>query len=186
MVLCLGEPPRRFLWCLVVVLHFIFVSSFHFCISISFLIFICRCSSFCRFLHLNLLFDIIPHLSVDYRRVFTPVLYFQPSPSESDSRYFHFQLFRYFLTASATFLSRRFLPSAVFYLTLLHQHFNLHLSRLPWEPAVLPWSLQGFILILETKTRPIHSNPQSSYSERFSFKFYNIFIWITCDEKFSL
>ena len=40
-------------------------------------------------------------------------------------------------------------------------------ASFPWEPAVLPWSLQGFILIPE-KHRPgayvcfIHSNPQSS------------------------
>ena len=32
----------------------------------------------------------------------------------------------------------------------------------------------------------IHSNPQSSYSEWFSFKFYHIFVWTTCGEKFSL
>ena len=28
----------------------------------------------------------------------------------------------------------------------------------------------------------IHSNPQTSYSERFNFKFYNVLAWITCDE----
>ena len=28
----------------------------------------------------------------------------------------------------------------------------------------------------------IHSNPQSSYSERFSFKFYHILSWIACGE----
>ena len=51
----------------------------------------------------------------------------------------------------AFFTHRRFLPYAPF------QHFwyNLYLSRPPWELAVLPWSLQDFILILETQTQPI-------------------------------
>ena len=40
------------------------------------------------FLHSHLLFDVIPHPFVDYRRVFTPLLYFQPSPSQSDSPQF--------------------------------------------------------------------------------------------------
>ena len=52
-------------------------------------------------------------------------------------------------------LEGHFLPTGVFYLMLLYQHFNLRLSRFPWEPAVLPWSLHGFMLILETQTRPI-------------------------------
>ena len=44
------------------------------------------------------------------------------------------------------FTHRRLLPYAP------PQHFshNLLLSRLPWEPAVIPWNLQGFILILES------------------------------------
>ena len=103
MVLCLGEPPGRFLLLL-------FIFDLHF-IS---LLFICRCSSFV------LLFDVIPFPSVDYRQVFTPILYFHPSPSQSDSRHFHFQLFRDLLTASATVLSGRLLPTGVFYLMLLH------------------------------------------------------------------
>ena len=148
MVLYLGEPARRFL----LYLHFIFVSSFQFLIFILLLLFfISQCTSF------HLLFDIIPHFSVDYRRVFTPILYFQLSPSQNDSRHFHFQPFRDLLTVSPMVLSERFLPTGAFYLTLLHWHFwvNLRLSRLPWKPEVLPWSLQGFILILETRTRPI-------------------------------
>ena len=42
------------------------------------------------------------------------------------------------LTASATFLSGHFLLTDVLYLALLHRHFNLGLSRPPWEQAVLP------------------------------------------------
>ena len=105
-----------------------FFISFCCCTFICCCIFICRFSSFT----FHLLFDIIPHPSVDYRPVFTPILYFQLSSSQSDSRYFHFQPFRYLLTASATVLSGRFLPTGVFYLTLLHRHFwlNLHLWRL--------------------------------------------------------
>ena len=99
------------------------------------LFFICQ-------LHSHFLFDIIPHPSVDYRQVFRPILYFQPSPSQSDSRHFHFQPFRYLLTASATVLSGHFLPTGVFYLTLLPDIFgtfptfwhNLLLSRFHWEP----------------------------------------------------
>ena len=170
MVLCLGEPPKRFF--VVADLHFIFVSSFHFWSSF------CRCSSFVDVLHSHLLFDIIPHPSVDYRRVFTPISYFQPSPSPSDSRHFHSQPFRYLLTARATVLSGHFLPTGAFYLTLLHRHFTSVYQGLPgsWEfflevCRASYWS---------SKHRPgpsvclIHNNPQSSYSERFSFKFYHI------------
>ena len=78
--------------------------------------------------------------------------------------------------ASTTTLSGHFLPTGVFHFTVRHRHFNLHLSRLPWEPAVLPWGLQGFILILGTHT---------SYSKRFSFKFYHILSWIACGESLS-
>ena len=117
--------------------------------------FICRCSSFVVVFQSQFLFDVIPLPFVDYRWVFTTILHFQPSPSQSDSRHFHFQPLRYLLAPSATALSGHFLPTGVFYLTLLHRHLNLHFLRLPWEPAYLPWSLQGFILILETQTRPI-------------------------------
>ena len=83
-----------------------------------------------------------------------PILYFQPSPSQSDdSRHFHFSTIPFIFLPQA--LRPRvgiFLPTGVFYLALLRRHFNLRLSRFPWGPAVLPWSLQGFILILETQT----------------------------------
>ena len=114
----------------------VFVSLFHFCMFISFLIFIflllfsiCRCSSFICFLTSSLTFPWT-----------IAILYFQPSPSQSDLRHFHFQPFRYLLTTSAAVLSGL---TGVFYVTLLHQHFwlNLRLSRPPWEQAVHPWSL---------------------------------------------
>ena len=57
-----------------------------------------------RFFIHSLLFDAIPHPSVSYRRVFTPILYFQPSSSQSDSR--HFIL---------TFLGFSFLPRVLWF-----------------------------------------------------------------------
>ena len=63
----LGRTSWRFLWC-----------------------WFCCCSSFVVFLHSHFLFHIIPHPSVDYHQVFRPILYFQPSPSQSDSRHFYF------------------------------------------------------------------------------------------------
>ena len=132
------ENLRRFMWCW---------SSF-----------CCCCySSFVDVFHSHFLFDIIPHPSVDYRQVFRPILYFQPSPSQSDSRHFHFSTIplssyceRYGFEW-AFFTHRRFLP----YAPSWYFWHNLLLSRLPWEPAVIPWNLQGFILILKTQTRPI-------------------------------
>ena len=52
---------------------------------------------------------------------------------------------------SAFFTHRRFLP----YAPSWHFRNKLLLWRPPWEPAVLPWSLQSSMLILETQTRPI-------------------------------
>ena len=66
-----------------------------------------------------------------------PILYFQPSPPQSDLR--HFRLFSHsVLAGGATALSGYFLPTDVFYLALLHRHFNLRLSRFLWGLAVLP------------------------------------------------
>ena len=144
MVLCLGEPPVRFLCCCCSFLIFIFCCC----------IFICQCSSFCCYSS-HFLFDVIPHPSMDYRRGFYTSFYtFSPA---------HRRVIRNtFICSTTPFLPRvlrpwvgLFLPTGVFYLALLHRHFNLHLSWFPWEPAVLPGSLQGFILILKTQTWPI-------------------------------
>ena len=129
------ENLRRFLWCWSL-----------FCC--------CCCSSFAVFLHLHFLFDIIPHPSVDYCQVFRPILYFQPSPSQSSSWHFHFSTIplssyceRYGFEW-AFFTHRRFLSYALsphFGTTCFYQGFagSRHL---------LFWKLQGFILILETQT----------------------------------
>ena len=91
-------------------------------------------------------------------------------------------------TASATVLSGHFLPTGVFYLTLLPDIFGTTCFY-----QGFPGSRQLFLEICRAsywslKHRPgpsvclIHSNPQSSYSERFSFKFYHILSWIACGE----
>ena len=134
MVLCLGEPLRRFLFCCC--------------------IFICQCFSFCC-CSFHCFSTSSLTLPWTIARFLHPFCTFSPAHRRVIRDTFIFQPFRYLLAASATTLSGHFLPTGVFYLTLLHRHFNLRLSRLPWEPAVLPWSLQGFILILETQTRPI-------------------------------
>ena len=69
MLIYLGEPPVKFLWCWLS-LFFILLSLFFF----------------------SFLLNIIPHPSVDYHRVFKPILYFQPSPWQGDSRHFHLNL----------------------------------------------------------------------------------------------
>ena len=60
-----------------------------------------------------------------------------------------------FLPRALRFWVGPFLPTGAFLPNASSLTFYLRLSRPPWEPAVLPWSLQGFILILETQTRPI-------------------------------
>ena len=90
-----------------------------------------------------------------------------------------------FLPRALRFWVGPFLPTGAFLPNASSLTFYLRLSRPPWEPAVLPWSFQGFILILKTQTRPIcliHSNPQSLYLERFIFKFYQTLSWIACGE----
>ena len=106
----------------------------------------------------SLLLEVIPHPSVSYCRVYTPILYF-------------------FLTILygfewVFFTHRRFLPCApspTFYLTCVYQglpgikQFFLEVSRVSyWSSKHTPG--QSVCLI--------QSNLQSSYSERFIFKFY--------------
>ena len=138
------ENLRRFMWCW---------SSF-----------CCCCySSFVDVFHSHFLFDIIPHPSVDYRQVFRPILYFQPSPSQSDSRHFHFSTIplssyceRYGFEW-AFFTHRRFLPYAPSRHFWHSQHFGTTCFYQGFTGSwqLLSWKLQGFILILETQTRPI-------------------------------
>ena len=86
---------------------------------------------------ISLLFDVILHPSESYRRVFTLILYFQPSSSQSDSWHFHFDFSKLFIfTASAPVLSglfyrRRFL----LYITLLVTQMLLGTPH-PWSSSV--------------------------------------------------
>ena len=151
------ENNRSFLWCR---------SSF-----------CCCCySSFVDVVHSHFLFDIIPHPSVDYRQVFRPILYFQPSPSQSDLRHFHFQPFRYLLTASATVLSGHFLPTGVFYLTLLPGNFatSQHFRHIP-DILTQPFFYQGFTgswQLLFVKVAGLHTDPQNT-------DLIHLFVWFT-------
>ena len=141
LVLCLGEPPRRFL------LHLHFISSLIFILLLC--LHFCRCSSFT----FHLLFDIIPHPSVDYRRVFTPILYFQPSPSQSDSQYFHFQPFIH-----SSILSFIFLPRAL----------RFWLGFLPYTPSPTFMTQPAFIKASlgsgssSLKFAGLHTDPQNT------------------------
>ena len=121
MLLCLGEPRRRFL--LLLYLHFICC---------------CYCSSFIDVLHSHLLFDIIPHPSWTIAGFLHAFNTFSPA----HCRVIRDTSISTFLGSSyrerygfewAFFTHRRFLPYAPSP-TLL----NLRLSRPPWEPAVLP------------------------------------------------
>ena len=123
--------------------------------------FICPCSSFVVVLQSQFLFDVIPHPFEDYRRVFTTILYFQPSPSQSDSRHFQFQLFRYLLAASAKALSG---------------HFFTHRRSLPYapsptfEPAFVKASLEAGSSSL--KFAELHTDPWNTGTA-------HLFVWFT-------
>ena len=141
----------------------------------------CCCSWFLLFIILllffvfnvvlrSLLFNAIPQRSVDYCQVFTPILYFQPAhhrmirdtfifnPFEIFSQFYR-EFYERYGFEWAFFIHRCFLPSAP------SRTFYLRLSRPPCEPAVPPWNLPGFILILKHRPGPsvclIHSNPPS-------------------------
>ena len=101
-------------------------------------------------------------------RFLDPFCTFSPAHRRVIHATFIFQPFRYFLTASATVLSGHFLPTDVFYLTLL--------PNILAQPAFIKVSLGAGSYFLEScralywssKHRPgpsiclIHSNPQSS------------------------
>ena len=139
MVLCLGEPPRRFL----LYLHFV-VDVLHFIFDLHFIV-ICRFSSFTFCFSTSSL-----TLPWTIARFLHPFYTFSPA----HCRVIH--------NTSIFNFSDIFLRRALrFWVGILHLQvfFTLRsftdISKV--EPAVLPWSLQGFILmILETQTRPIY------------------------------
>ena len=86
----------------------------------------------------SLLFDVIPHLSVSYRWIFTLILYFQSSLSQSDSQHFHFNLsgpFFHSFTTSATILRGYFFTHRLFFTLGSFPTF------LPQQPAFIKASL---------------------------------------------
>ena len=120
-LLCLGEPPVRFLWC------------WCFCCCIFILL---------LYLHLSMFFILLLFIHIFFSTssltllltiagVFTQhfILYFRPSPPQSDSRHFHFSTIP--SSRERYGLDWHVLPTGLFYFTLLHRHFNLHLSRFP-------------------------------------------------------
>ena len=135
------EKLRRFLWCW---------SSF--CCCYSSFIFICRCFSFCCCIFISFpgYFTMSPALHPGFSGPWKPPPALSSTPTTFGCLFFLIYRERYGFER-AFFTHRCFLPYAP------SRHFwrNLLLSRLPWELAVIPWNLQGFILILKTQTRPI-------------------------------
>ena len=184
MVLCLGEPLRRFLWCWLLFLILISFLYLHFIFDLHFVvvhhlpfffihIFFSTSSltlpwAIARFL------DPFCTFSSPYRRVIRDTFIFNHSVI--------------FLPRALRFWVGIFYPQAFFTL----RSFPTFLE----QPAFIKVSLGAGSYFLEScrasywssKHRPgpsvclIHSNPQSSYSERFSFKFYHILSWIACGE----
>ena len=143
---------------------------------------------FILLLFFSLLFDIIPHPPVDYRRGFyTPFYTFSPA----HRRVIRNSLFNHsVLAASATALSEHFLPTGIFYVTLLPDIFGTTCFY-----QGFPGSRQLFLescsaSYWSSKHRPgpsvclIHSNPQSFIHLKFVFIHVNIANVFTCVENF--
>ena len=176
MLLCLREPPVWFLWCCsFLIFIFVVVSSF---VDLFFILLLLFIHIFFSTSSLTLPWTIAGFLHSFYT--------FSPAHRTVIRDTFIFQPFCYLLTTSATVLSGHFLPTGVFYLTLLPDIFGTTCFY-----QGLPGSQQFFLEVCRasywsSKHRPspstflIHSNPQNSYLEQFSFKFYHILAWITC------
>ena len=145
MVLCLGEPPVRFLCCCCSFLIFILLLYLHLSMFFILLLF---------FIHI--LFSAssltLPWTIAGFLH---PFYTFSPAHRRVIRDTFIFNHSVIFLPRALRFWVGPFLPTGAFLPNASSLTFYLRLSRPPWEPAVLPWSLQGFILILETQTRPI-------------------------------
>ena len=143
---------------------------------------------FILLLFFSLLFDIIPHPPVDYRRGFyTPFYTFSPA----HRRVIRNSLFNHsVLAASATALSEHFLPTGIFYVTLLPDIFGTTCFY-----QGFPGSRKLFLEICRTsywssKQKPapsvclIHGNSQSFIHLKFVFIHVNIANVFTCVENF--
>ena len=139
MVLCLGEPPRRFLWCWLSFLVFISFLYLYFVVVLYLSFFFILFPGY---------FTTSPALHPGFSGPWSP----PPALISTLTTFDCIFVFIYCKRCGfelAFFTHRRFLPYAP------SPTFYLRLSRPPWELGILPWSLQGFILILETQTRPI-------------------------------
>ena len=184
MALCLGEPSSRFLLLLLYLhFHFHFWSSFCYCIFI-----------FVDFLHSHFICFSTSSLTLPWTIAgfLHPFYTFSPAHRRVIHDTFIFNHSVIFLPQVLRFWAGVFYPQGfftlrsftdIFYSTCFYQGF--------------PGSRQFLLEVYRTsywssKHRPgpsvylIHSNPQTLYSERFIFKFYHIFAWVTCGEKFSL
>ena len=154
MVFCLGEPPRRFL---LLYLHFIFWSSF-----LTFILLL--------YLHLSMFFI---HISFTFQHHPSPFCGLSPGfythfilsaqPITEWLRYFHFQLFWYLLTASATVLIGPFYT---------HGHF------LPYAPPPTFLAQPAFIKASlgagssSLKFAGLHTDPRNTDPA-------HLFVWFT-------
>ena len=89
-------------------------------------------------------------------RFLDPFCAFSPAHCRVIRNTFIFNYSVIFLPRALRFWVGIFYPQAFFTLRSFPTFWHdLLLSRLPWEPAVIPQNLQGFILILETQNQPI-------------------------------
>ena len=151
-------------------------------------IFSCWCSSFCCCSSIAFRHHPSP-ICVLSPEFLHPILYFEPTTSQSDSRHFHL-LNRFVLATSATTLSGHFLPTGIFYLTLFPNIFGTTCFY-----QGLPGSRQFFLEVCKvsywfSKHRPspsvclIHSNPQPFIYLKFVFMHVNVAKVFTCGENF--
>ena len=180
MVLCLGEPPRRFLWYWLS--HLIFISSLY-------LLFI-----------FDLHFVVVLHLSFSFIHIlFSTSSLTLPWTIYSHSVLSAQPIAEWFATFSFSTIPLSFYRERYGF----EWAFFTHRCFLPYAPSLafiktdvyqdLPGSWKFFLEVCRasyssSKHKPgpsvclIQSNPQSSYSEQFIFKFYQILSWIACGE----
>ena len=182
MVLCLGEPLRRFLRCWLLFLILISFLYLHFIFDLHFVV-----VHHLPFFFIHIFFSTssltLPWAIGDFLHQFYT---FSPA---------HRRVIRdtFIFNHSVISLPRALRPwVGIFY---PQAFFTLHsfTDILTCVYQGFPGSWQFFLEVCRasywsSKHRPglsvclIHSNPQSSYSERFSFKFYHILSWIACGE----
>ena len=173
MVLCLREPPARFLWCCYSFFIFILFLYLHFILLLLlFFIHIFFSTSF-----LTLPWTIVGHFTPHFILSAQPITEWFATLSFFD----HSVIFSSRVSWVGTFYPQAFftLRSFTDILTCIYQDFPGSRQFILEVYRASYWS---------SKHRPgpsvclIHSNPQTSYSEQFSFKFYYVLAWITCGE----